>query len=223
MSILTKYNVMPIKKQETHEWLKYKHYAKRIPPMSFAFGLYEDNVLNGVVSYGVPVSKEFCQNILGMGYVDKVLELNRLCVNEGGDKNVLSYFVSRSLNMLPKPLCIVSYADTSQNHTGYIYQATNWIYTGLSSKNVDWKEIGTNRHSRTLGGMYNAEYMSKHPERFEKVERARKHRYIYLVGTKKQKKIMRKHLTYPIEQYPKGENKRYDASYTPTVQGILEL
>jgi hypothetical protein len=34
--------VLPIKNEETYAWLLHKHYAKRIPQIMFAFGLYED-------------------------------------------------------------------------------------------------------------------------------------------------------------------------------------
>tara|TARA_Y100001972_G_scaffold107708_1_gene137130 strand:- start:457 stop:1125 length:669 start_codon:yes stop_codon:yes gene_type:complete len=221
MSIKEKYIVKSIKFFECKEWLLYKHYAKRIPSISYAFGLYKNNILIGICTYGVPISKELCDNLLGIEYRKKIYELNRLCVNEGLPKNVLSYFLSNTFKMLPKPLALVSYADTSQGHNGYIYQATNWIYTGLSVANIDWKLKGTNRHSRTLGGQYNAEYMKAHPEMFEKVKRSRKHRYIMLLGNKKQKKIMKKRLSYKIENYPKGKNKRYDSSYKPSTQTIL--
>ena len=38
--------------------------------------------------------------------------------------------------MLP-PLIIVSYADKGQNHNGYIYQATNFLYTGATKERTD--------------------------------------------------------------------------------------
>ena len=50
-------------------------------------------------------------------------------MNDDLEKNVLSYFVSRCLKKLNK-LILVSYADRAMKHTGYIYQATNWIYQG---------------------------------------------------------------------------------------------
>ena len=51
--------------------------------------------------------------------------------------------------------------------------------------------------------------------------RPRKHRYFYLLGDKKTKKQMIKNLSYKIQSYPKGNNNKYDATYEPTVQGIL--
>ena len=52
-------------------------------------------------------------------------------------------------------------------------------------------------------------------------ERPRKHRYFYFIGTRKQKESMRDLLTYTVEPYPKGDNKRYDSSYNPNTQGLL--
>ena len=52
-------------------------------------------------------------------------------------------------------------------------------------------------------------------------DRPRKHRYFYLIGTKKDKKEMLKNLAYKVEAYPKGDNKRYDASYEASPQGVL--
>ena len=39
MSIKEKYSVKSIKPSETYDWLKNKHYAKRIPSISYAIGL----------------------------------------------------------------------------------------------------------------------------------------------------------------------------------------
>ena len=52
--------------------------------------------------------------------------------------------------MITKPKVIVSYADTSLGHHGYIYQATNWIYTGLSAKRKDYKIKGLDLHSASI-------------------------------------------------------------------------
>jgi hypothetical protein len=221
MSIKHKYKVESIIAKETYEWLLYKHYAKRIPHIKYSFGLYKNKNLCGVLTIGNSPSKDLTHHLLNGIYINNILELNRLCVNENMDKNILSYFVSQVFKLLPKPLILVSYADTSQNHNGYIYQATNWIYTGLSYKMKEWREKNTNKHSRNISKQYTTEYMYNNPKRFERVERARKHRYIYFIGSKTQKKNMYKNLKYKIMQYPKGINERYDASYKPKVQTKL--
>lgn len=214
------YNVKSIKSFECNDWLLNKHYAKRIPSISFSFGLYDlKNILQGVCTIGKPPSPSLCDGVCGKENSKYVYELNRLCVNDGLPKNTLSMFVGKILTLIPK-MILVSYADTSQNHNGYIYQATNWIYTGLSDKRTEWKEKNSNLHSKSVCDKYTTDFM-KSNDNFEMIERSRKHRYVYFIGSKKDKKYFLKQLNYKIQDYPKGENKRYDASYNPNVQGIL--
>ena len=231
--------VLPVKKEECAEWFLQKHYAKRLPPVSFAFGLYFKDVLSGVCSFGKPMSHTLVKGAFKGMYQDCLSELNRLVVNDGLPENTLSFFVSQCLKQLTKPHVVVSYADTSQNHHGYIYQATNWIYTGLSAKRPDYKIKGLEHlHSATVADRAGrndragAERRDKSAKKIDFLrhlygddlyleERPRKHRYFYLLGTKTEKKVMMNNLSYEIFPYPKGENKRYDSSYKPSIQGLL--
>ncbi len=137
MSIVNKYKVVSIDSYLCKDWLLYKHYAKRIPSISYSFGLYSDNLLIGILTIGKPASPQLCDGICGKEYSSFVYELNRLCINDGLEKNVLSYFVSKCLKLINKNMILVSYADTKMNHNGYIYQATNWIYTGATKERTD--------------------------------------------------------------------------------------
>ena len=163
---------------------------------------YRGGVLIGVVTYGVPASRPLCIGIAGKENAEHVLELNRLCMlPEYNGNNNASFLVSHSLKMLPGGTYVVSYADTAWSHVGYIYQATNFLYTGLSAKRID---------------TYQPE--GKHPRAYDKANhsdkyqtRSQKHRYIYLVGNKRQRKEMRKALRYNVlPTYPKGNEQKYD-------------
>jgi len=209
--------INPIKTFETYEWLKRKHYLKRIPPISFAFGLFDDNDLIGVITYGVPVSSSLRRGICGDKYRRDVLELNRLCLENNG-KNQASYLISQSLKLLPKPKIVVSYADTAQKHVGYVYQATNFIYTGLSAKRTNWQVRGKEHfHSQHITDEFRGQpnrsklLREKYADDFYTIDRSRKHRYVYFCGNKKQKRQMKDSLNYSIEPYPKGESRRYDS------------
>lgn len=313
MSIKDKYCVLSIKSYLCKEWLLYKHYAKRMPNIEYSFGLYDNKILKGVITFGQPPSPSLKQSICGKQYEKICLELNRLVVNDDIDKNALSYFVSSSLKLLPKPKIIVSFADKNINHNGYIYQATNFIYTGESSNNemlIDdngnefhFRKFGHLRKTNTLGckmvkrrinenelsKLDIANYLKKYKgnytnrqldalfsykdtaahwfrtdagfsfpsvddwnklkqilnfddtydslmnkyelvqDRKEQIEKMnlskikieKKHRYIYFLGSKNDIKNFYKELKLNILPYPKGENKRYNASYNPTTQNIL--
>lgn len=209
MSIKDKYFVRSIDSYLSKEWLLKKHYAKRLCGISYCFGLFNlDNVLIGVLTIGKPASKDLCDNICGIENTEYVYELNRLCVNDGLEKNVLSYFVSKSIKLIKESLIIVSYSDTSMGHHGYIYQATNFIYTGATVERTDPEILGKHaRHIKTDGSIAN------------RVIRYSKHRYVIFIGKNKNK--FKNQLKYKQMSYPKGENKRYDASYTPTIQKSL--
>ena len=217
--------VAQIKNEEVAPWLLEKHYAKRIPQIMFAFGLYEiGGNLVGVITYGIPASPALCMGICGKEYSDKVLELNRICLMDN-TKNQASFLVANSIKLLPKPTIVVSYADMAQGHVGYIYQATNFIYTGLSANRVDWTVKGLeHKHSKTLSdGMTLESIKEKYGDDFYYTERSRKHRYIYFHGDKRQKKTMKNLLKYQIEPYPKGDSSRYDSGNAVETQGLLNI
>lgn len=209
-------SVAPIPAKEAEPWLLARHYAKRLCPISYAFGAYRGTELVGVVTYGTPASAPLRSGVCGEEWADKVLELNRLCCENS--KNTASTLVGRSLRMLPKPSVVVSYADTAQGHVGYIYQATNFIYTGLSAKRTDWKIKGREHlHGATVadesrGQANRAEWMrAKYGDDFYLADRPRKHRYVFPVGTAAQRAKIRAALRYAVEPYPKGESRRYDS------------
>jgi hypothetical protein len=225
LSIIDKYIIKSIDKSLCKEWCLKKHYAKRIPPITYSFGLFEDNIMIGIITFGTPVSNVL-RNLWNNDF--KLMELNRLVVNDNLPKNTLSYFVSNALKLLPKPLVIVSYADTSQNHNGYIYQATNWVYTGLSAEFKDYYVKGLEHlHGATIFDMSRGQenrvewLKQKFGDKLIMIDRPRKHRYFYFIGNKYDVKKMRDMLPYKIEDYPKGENKRYDSSYKPNIQTQL--
>lgn len=214
--------VLPIKPEETEPWLLQKHYAKRMCPISFAFGAYEGTQLIGIVTYGVSASSTLRQGICGKQWTDHVYELNRLCCENR--PNLASQLVGKSMQMLPKPIIVVSYADTEQGHVGYVYQATNFLYTGLSSKFKDPKVKGLEHqhHATYAHGLTNAEVIEKFgEENVYFVERARKHRYVFFVGNKSQRKQMLKDLKYEVLPYPKGDSRRYDAGGSVATQELL--
>jgi len=217
--------ILSLKPQEVSPWLLQKHYARRMPPISYAFGLFAPDLV-GVVTYGVPSSASLRSGICGDQWKNNVLELNRLVCNEG--KNYASFLVANSLKHLPQPTIVVSYADTAMGHIGYIYQATNFIYTGLSAKKQDYKIRGMEHlHGQTIADMAmgqenRADWLrAKFGDDLYIEERSRKHRYVFFCGNKYQKRQMLNDLKYDLEPYPKGETKKYDAGGAVATQKLL--
>ena len=202
MKTLNNYHVEKVHPRITYDFILNKHYAKRLPSISYAYALYKDVFeLVGILTIGKPASNSLCEGVCGVEYKNKVFELNRLFLLDNQPKNTLSFFVAKTLKMLKDDdLILVSYADTMMSHHGYIYQATNWIYTGLTKSRTD-KYTPNGKHSR--------HYTNDNSDL--RKYRSAKHRYIYFTG--KNKKLYFSKLNYNIEKYPKGKNKKYDHKF----------
>jgi hypothetical protein len=126
-------------------------------------------------------------------------------VDDSVPKNGESYLIGNSVKSAGKDI-VVSFADTAENHVGIVYQATNWLYTGLSAKRTDWHVEGYDKHGHTWADKYTAREMRElFGDKFSLKPRSRKHRYIWLNGTKARKKQLLAKLRYSIQPYPKGE------------------
>lgn len=185
---------------EAWAFLEHRHYAGRKPQVSKAFGWEIDGELVAVCTFGKPASRTLCTGICGPEYSANVYELNRLCRVEELDQP-LSSFVSACLRRLrAENWIIVSYADTGMHHNGYIYQATNFLYTGQTQPRTDEYMPGVKHHrhaNKTEQGQ------------FRKVRTA-KNRYVYFAtGSKSLKKRWLEALNYPVLPYPKEENQNY--------------
>lgn len=201
--------VYPITRKDCLPFILNIHYAKRCPSISYAFGLFDDDELIGICTFGTPSSATLRCGIAGHENAKNVIELNRLCLLYNR-KNEASFLVSSSIRMLPKNKIIVSFADTEQKHKGVVYQACNFIYTGLSAKRTDWKVKGMeNLHGQTIADEFRGKpcrvtlMKEKYGDDFYLQDRPRKHRYIYLHGNKYFRNSVIKKIKYPIMDYPK--------------------
>jgi hypothetical protein len=86
-----------------------------------------------------------------------------------------------------------------------VYQATNWIYTGLSAKRTNWTVEGMDKHCQTLADKYTAaEIREKYGDRFSLQERPRKHRYVFINAKGRRRAELMAALKYSQLPYPKS-------------------
>ena len=192
-----------------------KHYLHRKAPCSVAFGLIAPNgEVAGVVIYGTPSSAPLRSGIAGPEFSGDVVELTRLWIDDSAPRNGESYLIGNTVQKAGKRI-VVSFADTEQGHIGAIYQATNWLYTGLSAKRTSWAIAAGDasalfdlphlaKHGQTIADKMSAdEARAIFGDRFSLQERSRKHRYIFIAGGRKDRKLILNSLRYPILPYPK--------------------
>lgn len=154
--------------------------------------------------YGSPASVPLCRGICGREESHCVSELTRLWVDDSVPKNGESFLVGNTISRVPKEI-IVSFADSSVGHLGTIYQATNFIYTGLSDKHTEWRLKDKSLHSRSLWRELTlGELKEKYGDLLFLAERPRKHRYIYFnTKSRKRKRELLSKLRYTVLPYPK--------------------
>ena len=208
MSLGDDYKIERIGYQLATETVIREHYLHRKAPISFAFGMFDRyETLVGVVTYGVPASSTLLRGVCGDEEAKNVYELNRLWVDESVPRNGESFLIANTIKLLDREI-VISYADTAQEHVGIVYQASNWIYTGLSAKFKDPKIKGLeNQHHATYAnGLTNKQVIEKFGDRVYWIDRPRKHRYVYFNASKTRKKILRGKLRYDVLPYPKITN-----------------
>ncbi len=206
----------PINYQTAKRIVETYHYARRTPSIMLAVGMYVDEILAGVITYGMMASPNAQAAPMGKDYAENTIELNRLFVFDWAGMNSESWLIGQSFKWLQEKLSdrfiLVSYADKGENHIEYIYQATNWHYTGLSIPGgnptemfVDGIRMTTKNAYDKFGsqGIAELEEMG-HTVVKPKDKRTEKHRYVYFLGSKRHRKAMKKKLKWPILDYPKA-------------------
>ena len=233
--------VRSISKHTAKEMIEKNHYTHKFSSARYCLGLFVCGVsvnkffegvsdkLIGCMTYGHPVSNRAIDSIAEGLALDEVLELTRLFVVDGTEKNTESFFIGQSFEWLrkhaPEVKVLISYADPEQGHTGMIYRATNWLYQGcgysklMPDYSIKVTTDGKWVHSRTVG----ARWGHKAPESLAKTigktfwrkEETAKHRYLYFLCDKKERKELTKRLIIPIFPYDQIKD------YTPLIQKII--
>ncbi len=228
MALADTYKVAPITRRQAMIIVLNNHYSMSMPNAIISYGLMAKNKklnpVEGVCVFGTPPSTGFNATPW------KTFELQRLVILNN-TKNLASYLISQALSKLKKPKLIVSYADQNMNHCGYIYQATNWLYTGeggdssiysLNGKKIHTKNINdviyrsrSNEWKKNKKTQYNISKWELITRLFPGITKQKlkpKHRYFYVLAeSKKQKKEMIKWVEkqFGIYPYPKSVNKLY--------------
>ena len=130
------------------------HYAKSVPVNTIGFSVFNSkNEWSGVVLYGTGANNNIANTYeLKQG---QVIELVRMALNGKQESTSKALSISLKLvkKLVPMAKLIVSYADKDQEHTGVIYQATNWFYVGTSMENKtdsSWVINGKRYHGRII-------------------------------------------------------------------------
>ena len=227
----TKLSIRPVTKNRAKKMVVKYHYSKLWTKCSIALGLFHqtgnehaffdepEEKMVGVIVYGDPIGRLTGQSISDEIERTEVLELTRLFIHDGYGSNIESWFISQSFKWLrhfrPNIKALISYASPVEGHSGTIYQATNWIYQGNNNRwNDGWlfkfKPDGRWKHGRTIFPYYNSndpkEIQKKVTEPFWIRKEQQKHRYVYILAGKRDKKNILNTLKHETLPYPKSRD-----------------
>jgi len=197
---------------EEYEWLGC------MPAISlYHFGIFYDGICAGVTVF----SKDYIEN-LGhwdkYGYTGRMLLLSRgVCVHWAHPHSG-SKLIMESIKQLPKQYDVITATiDQAAGEIGTIYQACNFTYIGsmresnpnVKSKpkdrfgvKINGKIYGARAMRSKVGSQKKEDILKAFPDA-EFVPQYNKHRYFYFLGSKGNRKFLKKQIEHLIKPYPK--------------------
>lgn len=136
----------------THAVLSW-HYSRKMPKAKLVrVGAWEDGRFIGVVLFGSGAGNSTNGSRYGLSASGQVAELVRVALRD--HHTPVSRIVALALRFLrkvnPDLKLVVSFADTAQGHHGGIYQAGNWVYTGLTEGDREFHVRGEILHPKAV-------------------------------------------------------------------------
>lgn len=198
--------VQPVPHAVAKALIERHHYLHSLPGGTMlAFGVFVEGRLLGAIILGVGPFNAHC--LVEGALPDDCLVLTRLWLSDELPRNSESKVIGIALRQLRRHTSLkflLSYADPSQGHLGTIYQATGWLYTGLSEA-MPLYSLGGDKpcHSRSFShayGTHSLRHFAEHGVDVRVVPQSRKHRYIYFLAP-----AWRPRLLAPALPYPKKE------------------
>jgi hypothetical protein len=175
------------------------------------FGVFLGNRLQGALTLGVGPTLVY--SLVADAAPADCLTLTRLWLSDqlpaNSESRVLG-IVLRSLRQHTTVKFLVTYADPAQGHIGIIYQATGWLYTGLSEA-MPLYDVGDGklRHSRSLShayGTHSVQHFARHGIAVKLAPQSAKHRYVYFLDRSWQPRLNTPVLLYPKKEMPIGNH-----------------
>ena len=195
--------VQPIPLITAKKLVETHHYLHSLPGgTQLTFGVFLDNRLMGAVTLGA--GPAYAHSLVEGASRRDCLTLTRLWLSDELPANSESRTISIVIRLLRKHTdlkFLLSYADPAHEHLGTIYQATNWLYTGLSSA-MPLYDLGNGitRHSRSVAqifGTHSVKFLSQEGREVKRIPQPAKHRYIYFLDSSWRSRLTVKILNYP--------------------------
>lgn len=123
-----------------------------MPPLAM-FGVWEDGAFVGAVLFGRGANMNMGK-MFGLAQTQAV-ELVRVALTAHASPvtRIVSICIRQLSSTSPSLRLLISYADPAQGHTGKIYQAGNWTFTGEAEVHRVFFHDGKWKHKREIASM----------------------------------------------------------------------
>lgn len=196
-------DVQPIGFTVARDLITANHYLHSLPNSTmFAYGLFSatsDSVPHGAVTYGACINRHAIPNLFDGLSTEDGLELTRLWGQDNIPKFAIGKLVAHSLHMLPQVTerrIMITYVDSSR-FAGTVFKATNWLHAGMT-RGGRWQMFldGKWYHPRTARAQWGTDNIAYLQDVYGPrlqvtwVDEG-KHIFVYLLGSRKERKRLR--------------------------------
>lgn len=202
---LQRLQVKPVPFRVVKTLLVRHHYLHSVPGgTQLALGVFDGRLLVGALTLGVGPKQAY--RLVEGAKPEACTTLTRFWLSDGLPPNAASRFIGVVLRALKRNTelgFLVTYADPAYGHVGTIYQATGWVYTGLSQSTglLDLGD-GIPRHTRSVGHAFGTRSI-KHSAAcgvpIQVIGQKPKHRYVYFIDP-----VWRDRLRVPAQSFPRS-------------------
>jgi hypothetical protein len=188
----------------------------------FAFGLFFGGHLAGTVCYGSTAGSSVFKSICGEEHAHEAITLVRGACLHWAHPHSASFLISEACRQMTEKgfHLFVGYSDPEAGEIGTIYQASNWLYCGMTSPKQRYRTTDGKIHdSRQVHGLTRdrrggtTKYKRTRSEQMklllgqgcEFLDGTPKHRYVGLYGDRRMKRLLRSALRWQSLPYPKRQ------------------
>jgi len=197
-----------------YEWLG------TMPNAGIAFyGLFDNEVLIGVVCFGKGSGSK-ANTLCGDKNKHLAICLERGACVHWAHPHAASYLISRACKQAANDYgwkIFYAYSDREAGEIGTVYQACNWIYLGQGAGRPgnSWRFFYTSPDGKGYNSRSYRAYKKRKGLEWKDMEllgwlRRRQYdrgKYVLFVGSKTEKKLLRRALRYEEQSYPKRQHK----------------
>jgi len=177
--------------------LQYEYLGTMPSGFRTAYGLFWDHTLGCCCVFGSPNPMQIAKSMFGGKHMDSIMQIHRGASTWWAHEHSASFLIGESLRRLKAKgwKAVVAFADPQAGEIGTVYQATNWLCCGLTTKRPDYLDSGGRRQ---VGVFRVTQDMTR-------TVRPRKWRYVYILDKRVRKDMRWIPVPYPKRNEPLPE------------------